>query len=181
MQKWGLEWLWRIKEEPHLWKRYGDDGVVLLRLLLMRVLPLAIRARLQQVTWKRRGQGLSINQSGEQDSVILRLSGSATMHHTNKAIPCFRSALEAGKHITIDCTNTHTIDFRFLGLLLMLRKQLNGQGRSLRITGASRGLKSAFRLNGLGFLFSTEPEVRHTVAEVRNAVSGVSDAVASAV
>ena len=26
VQKLGLEWLWRIKEEPHLWRRYWGDG-----------------------------------------------------------------------------------------------------------------------------------------------------------
>jgi hypothetical protein len=30
MQRWGFEWLWRIKEEPQLWKRYRDDGVAFL-------------------------------------------------------------------------------------------------------------------------------------------------------
>ena len=39
MQKWGFEWLWRIKEEPHLWRRYWHDGTVLLRLLLTQVVP----------------------------------------------------------------------------------------------------------------------------------------------
>ena len=45
IQKLGLEWLWRIKEEPYLWRRYLHDGSVLLYLLLTRVLPLAISAR----------------------------------------------------------------------------------------------------------------------------------------
>src|ERR1700740_2981282 len=31
---WGFEWLWRIKEERYLWKRYRDDGLVFLRLLI---------------------------------------------------------------------------------------------------------------------------------------------------
>jgi Glycosyl transferase WecG/TagA/CpsF family len=26
LRAWGLEWLWRIKEEPQLWRRYGHDG-----------------------------------------------------------------------------------------------------------------------------------------------------------
>ena len=39
MQKLGLEWLWRIKEEPYLWKRYWNDGRAMLRLLLTHVLP----------------------------------------------------------------------------------------------------------------------------------------------
>ncbi len=33
MQKTGLEWLWRIKEEPALWRRYWRDGKALLTLL----------------------------------------------------------------------------------------------------------------------------------------------------
>ena len=45
LRKLGLEWLWRIKEEPHLWRRYWHDGGVLLRLLFTRLLPLAISAR----------------------------------------------------------------------------------------------------------------------------------------
>lgn len=36
----GLEWVWRIVEEPKLWKRYGMDGLRLLGMLTRRVLPL---------------------------------------------------------------------------------------------------------------------------------------------
>ena len=38
LQKCGLEWLWRIKEEPELWSRYWSDGMVFLRLLLTQVI-----------------------------------------------------------------------------------------------------------------------------------------------
>jgi N-acetylglucosaminyldiphosphoundecaprenol N-acetyl-beta-D-mannosaminyltransferase len=45
MQSLGLEWLWRIKEEPALWRRYWHDGVTLAGLLLGCVLPDALEAR----------------------------------------------------------------------------------------------------------------------------------------
>ncbi len=45
MRRSGLEWLWRVKEEPHLWKRYVSDGLVFLRLLAFDVVPGAIRRR----------------------------------------------------------------------------------------------------------------------------------------
>src|SRR5262249_21744400 len=45
LQTIGFEWLWRIKEEPHLWRRYAFDGFALLRLLFMRILPLAVLTR----------------------------------------------------------------------------------------------------------------------------------------
>jgi N-acetylglucosaminyldiphosphoundecaprenol N-acetyl-beta-D-mannosaminyltransferase len=35
----GLEWIWRIKEEPFLWKRYGSDGLAMTRLMLTYVIP----------------------------------------------------------------------------------------------------------------------------------------------
>ena len=31
-QRWGLEWLWRIRQEPQLFKRYWGDGWALLGL-----------------------------------------------------------------------------------------------------------------------------------------------------
>ena len=40
MQKTGLEWVWRIREEPALWKRYLSDGVGLIKLLITSVIPL---------------------------------------------------------------------------------------------------------------------------------------------
>ena len=42
IQRLGLEWLWRIKEEPQLWRRYWNDGLALLGLLITRVFPLLL-------------------------------------------------------------------------------------------------------------------------------------------
>ena len=39
MQRGGLEWVWRIKEEPLLWKRYAYDGLAMARLMLAEVIP----------------------------------------------------------------------------------------------------------------------------------------------
>ena len=39
MQKAGLEWVWRIREEPALWKRYWSDGTGLIRLMTTSVVP----------------------------------------------------------------------------------------------------------------------------------------------
>jgi N-acetylglucosaminyldiphosphoundecaprenol N-acetyl-beta-D-mannosaminyltransferase len=47
MQKTGLEWLWRVKEEPGLWARYFNDGVALLK-LVPTILGLMIKRRFQK-------------------------------------------------------------------------------------------------------------------------------------
>jgi N-acetylglucosaminyldiphosphoundecaprenol N-acetyl-beta-D-mannosaminyltransferase len=152
IRAWGLEWLWRIKEERYLWKRYRDDGFVLLRLLLTRVLPLAILTRWQQLRNKHQAQDLLIKRSHSDQSITIRLYGAATERHIAKASSWFQEAFSDGKDIIIDLSNTLLIDARFLGLLLMLRKELKSRGARLRFAAVPRAIKRIFRLNELGFL-----------------------------
>lgn len=148
----GFEWLWRIKEEPHLWRRYWNDGKVLLRLLVTCVLPLSINAR-----WGRgEHHPLIISRSEDQAHLTLSLSGAATHMHVNKAIPIFRDALNSEKHIMIDVSDTRSVDSRFFGLFLMLRKGLVGQGRELGFTGVTPRIQKIFRWNKFDYLLPKE-------------------------
>ena len=150
VRAWGFEWLWRIKEEHYLWKRYRDDGLVLLRLMLTRVLPLAIITRWQQFSSK--PQDLMIKKHYDGRLIAISLSGAAAGQHVSKATSCFQEALAGEQDIIVDLTNTRLIDARFLGLLLMLRKELKRRGARLTINGASRSIERMFRLHELGFL-----------------------------
>jgi N-acetylglucosaminyldiphosphoundecaprenol N-acetyl-beta-D-mannosaminyltransferase len=156
MQKLGLEWLWRIKEEPHLWRRYWSDGRVLLRLLVTRVLPLAIWTRWVKLKYGRRDWDLVITQHHGDESVTVSLVGSATARYVDKIIAAFRDAIAVKKRIMIDFTNTRAIDARFLGLLLMIRKKLRDDGSGPVLIGLSPELRRIFRLNGLEFLLSSD-------------------------
>jgi N-acetylglucosaminyldiphosphoundecaprenol N-acetyl-beta-D-mannosaminyltransferase len=153
----GLEWLWRIREEPYLWRRYANDGGVLLRLIFTRVLPLAIANRWSRFKSQRRSQDLLIKTAHDHDSVTISLSGDATARNIVKAIACFRQTLtKTNKGVVIDLSNSRAIDARFFGLLLMLRKRLKGQGAQLTFVGLAPAMKRMFRLNELGFLLSSE-------------------------
>lgn len=152
LQKLGLEWLWRIKEEPHLWRRYWHDGLVLLRLTVTHVVPLAIRARSLRRRCEHNGHDLVIKQASQLDCVTLSLSGFAIASHAGKAISCFRDAMTTKKQVMIDFSETCAIDARFLGLLLMLKKQLMAQDSDLKLSGISRQMARTFRLNGLEYL-----------------------------
>jgi len=46
----GLEWAFRIREEPALWKRYARDGLRAAKLVATRVLPAALAARAQRAS-----------------------------------------------------------------------------------------------------------------------------------
>jgi N-acetylglucosaminyldiphosphoundecaprenol N-acetyl-beta-D-mannosaminyltransferase len=164
LQKSGLEWLWRIKEEPALFWRYWYDGGALLRLLLTRVLPLAIAGQ-----WAKRRNGqprhdFVIVQTHTPTTVTLSIRGDATGSQVPRAIAFFRDAASAQKTVVLDLSQTGAMDARFLGLLLMLRKQLRSSGSSLQVIGVSPLLGRLFRLNGLEYLLS--PSEGHHVNAV---------------
>ena len=154
LQKLGLEWLWRIKEEPQLCRRYWNDGIVLLRLMLTRVMPLAIRTRSLRRRCERKEHDLVIRPASQPDRLTLSLCGFAIASHAEKAISCFRNAITTKQQLTIDFSQTRAIDARFLGLLLMLKKQLTAQGATLQLAGISREMARTFRLNGLEYLLT---------------------------
>jgi N-acetylglucosaminyldiphosphoundecaprenol N-acetyl-beta-D-mannosaminyltransferase len=149
----GLEWLWRIKEEPHLWLRYGHDGFVLLHLLVARVLPLAVRRLRDRVSGVHARSSLRIAVSHDRDSVVLRLSGDASARHVGSATVHFRDALDLRPGVVaVDLSEARTIDARFLGLLLMVRKRMGRQGARMEIVRASAAMERLFRLNGAAYL-----------------------------
>jgi N-acetylglucosaminyldiphosphoundecaprenol N-acetyl-beta-D-mannosaminyltransferase len=155
----GLEWLWRIKEDPYLFRRYWDDARVLLRILLTRVLPLVAWTWLQRDRLCR-GEDLVIREVRDDESITVSLSGPATERHVDKVIPVFRDTLATKKRVVIDFSDTHDIDARFLGLILMMRKKFKSNGARLTFTGLSPRLQRMFRLYCLGFLLSSDPGVR---------------------
>lgn len=151
----GLEWLWRIKEEPHLWRRYWNDGVSLLGLMITRVLPLALGTRWHQLR-KPHSPELAIEPSREDGTLILSLRGAATGRDAYEAAAVFREALATNVKIYINLSRTSAIDARFLGLLLMLKKRAIRQNVSVNFVGASSSLRTLFRRNGAGFLLAED-------------------------
>lgn len=147
----GFEWLWRIKEEPHLWRRYLSDGTRLFRLLATSVVPAVLRLR--QV---RQDAPLSVVVREDQSSVTLKLAGAAIEANVAAAVAHFRAALDEEKNLKIDLAETEIIDPRFFGLFLMLRKTLMRRGQSLQFTGVSRRVRRLFRLNRFEYLLPAD-------------------------
>jgi N-acetylglucosaminyldiphosphoundecaprenol N-acetyl-beta-D-mannosaminyltransferase len=152
IQKWGFEWLWRIKEEPHLWRRYWHDGSVLLRLLLTRIIPFVVLTNWYRPTDK--GRELRIDRAENEKSVILNVSGAANFENVVQAALFFKDAVVASKDVVINFAGTSVIDARFIGLLLMLDKQLKSAQHKLALTGMSPRIERLFCLSGFEFLLS---------------------------
>jgi N-acetylglucosaminyldiphosphoundecaprenol N-acetyl-beta-D-mannosaminyltransferase len=149
IRKAGLEWLWRIKEEPHLRIRYWHDGCTLLRLLWTRILPLAWQGRARLHPQKE----LYIGLTPEKHNVVLQVSGDATARYINHAICCFQQAVRLDRPLVIlDLGAVRNIDQRFFGLILMLRKILKQRGAMLLFIRATRRVRRLFQLNEVEFL-----------------------------
>jgi N-acetylglucosaminyldiphosphoundecaprenol N-acetyl-beta-D-mannosaminyltransferase len=152
MQRMGFEWLWRIKEEPYLWRRYWNDGCGLLYLVVTCVLPLSAGHIWRRLTGIGKNDNLIIERREDPSAIGIWLSGAAVARHIDAATAGFRTALEVQKPVVVDLSQVSTIDPRFFGLLLMLRKQLLNRGDRLTFSGVKRRTKKIFRMNGFGFL-----------------------------
>jgi N-acetylglucosaminyldiphosphoundecaprenol N-acetyl-beta-D-mannosaminyltransferase len=156
-QKFGFEWLWRIKEEPHLWRRYLGDGCALLCLLLIRVAPLAALNRWSRIRSRLFLRDLRVTIEPVGDSVLIRLVGAATEPHAEGAALHFERTLCLGckKMVAVDLSDTQLIDSRFLGLLVLFRRDLKNRGSRLTFIKVPRAIRRAFALNDLSFMLAS--------------------------
>jgi N-acetylglucosaminyldiphosphoundecaprenol N-acetyl-beta-D-mannosaminyltransferase len=152
MRKTGLEWLWRIKEEPQLWRRYWNDGYTLLRLIFSRCIPIAVWSR--WLTLQYGEQHLVATVTHSANTVKISLQGPAISTHQTHIISALEDATASNKQIVVDLKGTSLIDSRVLGIFLMLKKRLQAGGTCPTFEGASPRLKKLFHLNGAAFLLS---------------------------
>lgn len=138
LQQLGLEWLWRVKEEPALWRRYLRDGVALAGLILTRVLPGA----LSMLALPRRPARLTIER-GAGSRAVLRLSGT----WTRTTLEPLRGALEAvatpGTQVVVCMRDVSGVDSAFVGLLLLAAGAIGRD--NVRIENASRRVRLTLR------------------------------------
>ena len=71
-------------------------------------------------------------------------------------LAAFKDAVAAAKDVVINFAGTRLIDARFIGLLLMLNKQLKSDSSSiLTLTGIPPQIERIFCLSGFEFLLRT--------------------------
>lgn len=133
-QNMGLEWLWRIVQEPALFKRYFYDGGYFLYLLLSKVFPLAIY---QYVLNKmpRVGPSIQITSDLIDNCLELGLQGSATRQNNRLLKTSCQKALDEPctilNHVRINCAQLDYFDSAALGTLLLFKASLSEKGQTL--------------------------------------------------
>lgn len=123
LQRLGLEWTWRIKEEPVLFRRYARDAWFLAQLLLGFVLPEAASR------WFRGNipSSLRVTSSGEAAVTILasRRFGIEEVDAISKCEPCRR--LPDGAALHIELNGVTQLDAQGVGWLYAARYRFGGR------------------------------------------------------
>jgi N-acetylglucosaminyldiphosphoundecaprenol N-acetyl-beta-D-mannosaminyltransferase len=152
----GLEWLWRIKEEPTLWRRYCGDGVALLRLLLTRVLPAVMF--------------LKAPANASADAPLIHTSVKNGIHHIQLSgtwLPAdltpLRQALDQLHNqpcdLELDLSQLRYLDSGGVGLLLLAYGHQSKTENKFQIRSASSAIQKIFRLHCAHFLLMSHKSV----------------------
>lgn len=148
-QRCGMEWLWRIRQEPGLWKRYFFDGLAFLKLLSFKVFPLALYDR-----WLKQSASFNIpanvTHSDESDQYKVKLTGSIKNAELSSIKQTFIDLLQADqKDVTLDCSELNYIDSAFIGSLMLFQRDLNEQDRQLFIQNPPKRIIRLLNLNNV--------------------------------
>lgn len=147
-QRFGMEWLWRIRQEPTLWKRYLFDGLAFLRAMIFNVLPLACYDHI----WKHTAgyNEISKIEFEQKEDVEIKLSGS--IHHA--VMQQFKNDLENiieeyHGDVVINCERLTYIDSAFIATLLLFQNYLSKQGRSLCLSNVPLRIRKTLCLSSV--------------------------------
>lgn len=146
MQRAGLEWVWRAKEESALVRRYLNDGLSFLRLLATRVLPLAWH----QATRKPTPDDVQAAYADlqQQDGIqMVHLRGAWNLSNLAPVREIFTRVEQGHGNVVLNMAEVHSIDSGFLGLLLLLEQALSARQLHLRLTETPQPIRRYLRLS----------------------------------
>lgn len=134
MQRIGLEWVWRIAEEPALWKRYLSDCVSLLqfgiRLVFLSIVDFLFKKRMDNSL-----PSLEIRQVQDQNHLLITVVGAGVNKNLMSFKEYLRQYVNQKIDISIDINKVSDADSGFLGVLSLICGQQLNQGRSLKVDG----------------------------------------------
>lgn len=149
----GLEWLWRIKEERHLAARYWNDGLVLARLLLTRVLPLGLWLFQNRRRWRNAPLGITIAKQ-DRGRASLILTGTATSVSANALAEALSEAMNLAPHVDVDLGALHWADLHAMACFQDASAAAEALGSAIVFSNVVPNLRKGMSLNGLEHLLS---------------------------
>ena len=151
MQISGLEWLWRIIEEPSLWRRYFADGRAFIRLFVTCILPYAWHLRRNPVATGDMVKA-SVSVLEEQGHTVIRLEGAWTKDNLLQVREAFQRTVKHNTNITLDMTHTTHVDSAFIALVMLLYGHQKMVGCGFFVIGLRAGVRQVFKYSCADFI-----------------------------
>ena len=153
MQRAGLEWLWRIKEEPALWRRYASDGAMFARLLATRVIPYGVNARRRAPgAAAMAGAGVAITRGDQRTE--LKLRGAWTSQNLGPLRQALAEASAGDGTLRLDLEAVSYLDSAAIALLCALWAHCALRQRPLAVCNAGPGVERVVRYCCAEYLLS---------------------------
>ncbi len=145
----GLEWAWRIKEEPSLWRRYWTDGAALAGVmpqLMSAALTTRLPARRAGDCRAHAGNGLT----------VIELVGDLSVRNRDLARAAFRTAARADGDVILDLAQLRRVDASVLGQILMLEKAIRARGGAIAVRNQSKRMRRLFAAHAMNYRQATD-------------------------
>jgi len=159
MQQSGMEWLYRMMQEPsRLAKRYFGNAAGLLRYLPVQLAAMAMQGK--------RSRQARISQETIGAALVIHIVGD----FTGALLPQFesdvRSAVVAGSHVVLDMSNTAYIGADALASLIYVMNVARCWKRELWLAGLDRLLVNVVGASRLRSFFRTAPKVAEALRRI---------------
>jgi N-acetylglucosaminyldiphosphoundecaprenol N-acetyl-beta-D-mannosaminyltransferase len=151
MQVSGLEWIWRIGQEPLLWKRYLADGIALCELMILKIIPYAFWRGLHARELENKVPvGYSVIEDEQLTTIVLK---GDCLHGTIAPLrDLFDQESRKCRPIELNLAEVGHIDGAFLGLCLLLYKQALERKFTLSFGNLSQAHQRVFNWNCVDYL-----------------------------
>ena len=153
LQRCGLEWLWRIKEEPSLWTRYAADFGILASALATQALP-SLARRLGRPPAAIDFAGARIRHTRWADFEILIFSGAFGEANRDLVRSRLVQATAHAAELFIALENVSFVDAAFLGLILIAYGHQRRIRRGFNLFAPNPALRAQLRRHGCGYLLA---------------------------
>lgn len=157
----GLEWLWRIKEEPALCTRYARDLATLISVMIGQILPSLVQAALRQPSAERLARA-RLRHHHWGGTEILEFVGDFTKDNLAPVRAALTKATRNACDLAIVLDGVTFVDAAFLGQILLAYGYQRRTHRGFRLKASGRQIRNLLRLHGCGYLLLADdksPEV----------------------
>lgn len=151
LQRCGMEWVWRIYQEPALWRRYYQDAKSLATLTFRLIAPQLLKFSGTAPT----GASAFVDLRDEDGFSVLKLSGDWLLADAPTLGLCANQSYALNKDIKFDLTDASFLDQSIVAIFVRLHAHQKRRGLDCIFDGAGTLAKKSIRFCGAVHLLQT--------------------------